>query len=67
MTGPQKKWLDANRPYRPLGQPPGAGAAYVKVGILHEDGAFELKQRGGRPNVRPGSFEVGILELRDRS
>lgn len=63
MTGPQKAWLDANKPYRALGQRSGSGARYVKIGMLHVDGTFELQQRGVRLSVRQGSFEVGILEM----
>lgn len=63
MTGEQKKWLDDNRVhgYRPLGATPGGGR-WVNVGMLHADGTFELKLGRARPTVKPGSFEVGVLE-----
>ena len=63
MTREQADWLGKNKPYRALGQPPGFGARYVKVGMLHPDGTFELRVRGQRSTVREGSFEVGVLEV----
>jgi hypothetical protein len=62
MTGPQADWLRANKAYRAVGNVP-SGGSYVKRGMLHADGEFELINRGVRPNVRVGSFEVGVLEL----
>jgi hypothetical protein len=64
MTGEQKSWLDAHRAegYRALGNTPG-GARWVKVGMLHADGTFELKLGRARPAIRVGSFEVGVLEV----
>lgn len=64
MTGEQKTWLDAHRAegYRPLGTTPGGGR-WVKIGMLHADGTFELKVGTKRPSVRMGSFEVGVLEI----
>jgi hypothetical protein len=62
MTAAQARWLAQNKPYRPLNVTAGA-SRYVKVGVLHEDGAFELKARGERPRITPGCFEVGVLEV----
>jgi len=64
MTGEQANWLRQNKEYRALGQRPGLGARYVRIGMLHADGTFELHPRGRRPNVKPGSFEVGVLEVK---
>lgn len=63
MTGEQKKWLDDHRHegYRPLGVAPGGGR-WVKTGMLHADGTFELKLGRARPAIRQGSFEVGVME-----
>lgn len=63
MTGEQADWLRSHRAegYRPLGNTPG-GARWIKVGMLHADGTFELRQGRARPSVRVGSFEVGVLE-----
>ena len=66
MTGEQATWLAKNKPYRAVGRP-GGNSHYVKVGILHADGTFELKPRVGRPRVTPGCFEVGILEVTERN
>jgi hypothetical protein len=66
MTGPQKAWLDAHKQYRVIGgRPPGAGAKFVQTGMLHADGEFDQGRTGGRLHVRPGSFEVGMLEIVD--
>lgn len=64
MTGEQAKWLQDHRAegYRPLGNTPG-NARWVKVGMLHPDGKFELRLGRARPAVRQGSFEVGVLEI----
>jgi hypothetical protein len=62
MTGAQADWLRANKAYRAVGNVP-SGGRYIKRGMLHEDGTFELIYRGVRPNIRVGSFEVGILEM----
>lgn len=63
MTNEQKTWLDDHKAegYRVRGRAAG-NAAWLKSGMLHADGTFELVGRGARPNVRPGSFEVGILQ-----
>jgi len=65
LTPQQKKWLDDNRAqgYRPLGVAPG-GAQWVRTGMLHPDGTFELRQGRARPAVQAGSFEVGVLQHR---
>lgn len=66
MTAEQKAWLDARRGegYRPMGALPG-GCRWVKRGMLHPDGIFELLlTRNARPSrFLPGSFEVAVLEL----
>jgi len=64
MTSEQKKWLDDHRPegYRVLGVAPG-GARWIKRGILHADGQFDLQLGRVRPAVRVGSFEVAVLEF----
>lgn len=64
MTGAQAEWLRSHKEFRALGQRPGLGARYVDVGMLHADGTFEPHPRGRRPNVKPGSFEVGKLEVK---
>jgi hypothetical protein len=63
MTAEQAKWLNEHRAegYRALGVAPG-GSQWVKVGMLHADGTFELKLGRARPAIRVGSFEVGVLE-----
>ena len=63
MTGEQAAWLTAHRAegYRPLGTLPGGGARWVKRGMLHPDGKFEL-MTGQRPAIHVGSFEVAVLE-----
>ena len=59
MTGEQADWLRKNKSYSAIGQ----GRRYGNMGMLHADGTFEPHQRGRRPNVRQGSFEVGIPEV----
>jgi hypothetical protein len=62
MTAEQKSWLDRNKNYRMVGTR-GGNSTWSRVGMLHEDGIFEPHVRGQRPNVRQGSFEVGILTV----
>lgn len=61
MTPAQADWLRKNRHYRALHQA-GGTSKFVKVGILHADGRFELKELGKRPSITEGCFEVGVLE-----
>ncbi len=61
MTGDQANWLRRNHTYRAISQTPG-GMRWTKRGMLHEDGKFDLTPPRGRPVVRMGSFEVGVLE-----
>lgn len=63
MTREQKEWIDKNPPYRVMTRAAGS-SYYTKAGMLHTDGTFEPRMQNGRLNVRPGSFEVGILEFR---
>ena len=64
MTSEQAEWLRTHRAegYRALGMAPG-NARWIKVGMLHPDGTFELRLGQARPAVRVGSFEVGVLEV----
>jgi hypothetical protein len=61
MTGEQADWLRKNRQYRATGRL-ASGSRYVKTGMLHVDGAFELHPPRGRAAVKQGSIEVGVLE-----
>ena len=61
MTGAQSDWIRKNKPYRAVAQPP-SGMRWAKRGMLHEDGKFDLTPPRGRPVVKPGSFEVAVLE-----
>ena len=62
MTREQKEWLDRNKHFRAVGRAPG-NCRWVDTGMLHPDGTFEKATPGRRPGVKPGSFEVGVLEL----
>jgi len=61
MTPQQADWLRQNKPYRALHPAPG-GFRFVKKGILHGDGTFELREQGKSPRITQGCFEVGVLE-----
>lgn len=63
MTSEQANWLREHRAegYQAIGKTPG-GCRWVRTGMLHADGTFELKLGRARPAIRVGSFEVGILE-----
>lgn len=65
MTTEQKVWLDAHRAegYRVRGAVAG-NARWTKTGMLHADGSFEPFIKG-RPGVRVGSFEVGVLQMNE--
>jgi hypothetical protein len=63
VTAEQAAWLNANKPYRAVGQRAGS-TEYLKRGILHADGRFELILRGVRPNITPGCFEVAVLHVK---
>ena len=63
MTGEQGEWLRSNPRYRAVTSRLPTGARYINRGMLHADGTFEAIHRGMRPNVRVGSFEVGIFEM----
>jgi len=43
------------------------GFRFVGRGMLHSDGVFEIIQKNGKLRVKPGSFEVGVLESALRS
>lgn len=64
MTSEQAEWMNKHRPegYRVIGTLPG-GCQWVRRGMLHADGTFDLQQGRARPPVRVGTFEVGVLEL----
>ena len=61
MTNEQALWLRYNPSYRALSRAP-SGFKWSKVGMLHPEGIFELTPPRARPVVKPGSFEVGVLE-----
>ena len=60
MTGDQASWLQKNKPYQALPSRPASGTTYIKRGMLHADGTFELAQKGVRPKITQGCFEVGV-------
>ena len=62
MTGDQASWLRKNPTYRAIASHTPSGMRYIRRGMLHEDGRFDLTPQRGRPVVKPGSFEVGVLE-----
>jgi len=64
MTPDQKRWLDKNRSYRAVAQA-GGNAYYTRTGMLHPNGEFELKKKDVRLGVQVGSFEVGVLMVRE--
>lgn len=64
MTREQKAWLDKNRSYRAITQVSGS-SYYARPGMLHPDGVFEPKQKNVRLGVQVGSFEVGVLMVRE--
>lgn len=64
MTREQKLWLDANKRYRILGQIASFGSKVVASGMLHADGTFVPAVSGKRLPVKPGSFEVAIIEAK---
>lgn len=55
MTGQQAAWLNTNRTWEAIGY----GREYVKRAMLHPDGTLDYIQRGVRPPIKLGSFEVG--------
>ena len=63
MTSEQRAWLEKHPTYSPLGVP-GGMIVYMKTGLLHPSGKFEL----GRTVLKPGdsmfAFPVGIREVR---
>lgn len=61
MTGAQADWLRSNPPYRAIAVAP-SGHQYVKRGMLHADGSFDLHVGGRNRVVKQGSIEVGVLE-----
>lgn len=63
MTREQSAWLAKNRSYTVVNH----GTRFVKVGLLHADGTFDLRVKGKIPRVTQGCFEVGVREDRNRS
>lgn len=64
MTSEQRAWLEKHRNYSPLGVP-GGMVVYMKQGMLHANGKFELGRTVRDPAKDPaGAFPVGIREVR---
>ena len=63
MTSEQRSWLEKHPNYSPLGIP-GGMVVYMKQGMLHPDGKFELGRTKPKPTDSFGTFAVGIRELR---
>ena len=63
MTSEQRRWLEKHPSYSPLGVP-GGMVVYMKRGMLHPDGRFELGITTKRPTDSMEAFPVGIREVR---
>lgn len=64
MTPQQAEWLSKNRRYR-AAHTVGGNTRFTQRRMLHPDGSADVLVRGQTPRVMVGSFEVGVLEVRD--
>jgi hypothetical protein len=60
MTSEQKKWLDANPEYQPIGQP-GGNVRLVERGTLKADGTF-VPVSHKNPLPQPGDSGFGVAK-----
>jgi hypothetical protein len=63
MTPAQTAWLAKNKSYSAVNY----GTRFERVGILHADGTFELRERGKIPRITVGAFEVGVKAVARQS
>lgn len=64
MSPEQSEWLQKNRRFRATHQV-GGNTRFAQRRMLHPDGTVDVINRGQNPRVMVGSFEVGVLEIRD--
>lgn len=64
MSPAQAEWLSKNRRFRAT-HTVGGNTRFAQRRMLHPDGTVDVIGRGSTPRVMLGSFEVGVLELRD--